>query len=190
MIMTAPATTRRRWTVDEYYVMAEDGLLHPDDRVELLDGDVVMMVPIGPHHGGVVNTLIKHLTRLVGDRALVSVQNPIKLDQYSEPQPDLALLRPRKGDYRDRHPGPDDVLLVIEVAKTSLTVDLEVKVPLYARAGIPEVWVIDLDNAVLLAHRDPAGDRYASVESYRADAEVTVAGLPEVSLALEEILDE
>jgi Uma2 family endonuclease len=191
-IMAAPILelNRRRWTVDEYWKMAEDGILHPDDRVELLDGDVVMMSPIGPHHGNVVDALTGLLVPRLQGIAVVRVQGAIQLDEYSQPQPDLALLRRREGGYREDQPRPGDIFLVIEVAKTSLTTDLEVKVPLYARAGIPEVWVIDLDNAVLLAHRDPAGDRYASVESYRADAEVTVAKLPRVSLALEEILDE
>ena len=118
--------------------MAEAGILTADDRVELLDGEIVEKTPIGSRHAAAVDRLTNALTRTLADRAIVRVQNPIRLSERSELQPDLALLRPRPDFYEHAHPGPADVVLVIEVAETSGDVDRLVKVPLYARAGIPE----------------------------------------------------
>src|SRR5688572_9639529 len=120
--------------------MADAGVLRPGDRVELLGGEIVEMTPIGSAHAGCVNTLTRLLVRLAGDRAVVHVQNPIRLSRFDESQPDVALLRPRPDLYRSAHPGPADVLLVVEVAEASLGFARDVKAPLYARAGIPEVW--------------------------------------------------
>jgi len=148
-----------------------------------------MMSPIGPHHGNVVDALTGLLVPRLQGIAVVRVQGAIQLDEYSQPQPDLALLRRREGGYREDQPRPGDIFLVIEVAKTSLTTDLEVKVPLYARAGIPEVWVIDLSGNELLLHRNPSAHGYQLVRAYgRADV-VRVADLPEATLSLNEILD-
>src|SRR6184192_4545534 len=136
--------TARRFSVDEYDRMGRAGVFHEDDRMELLDGQIVEMSPIGPGHAGCVRALTSLLTRLVAGRALVSVQNPVRLGEHSEPQPDVALLVPRADAYRTAHPQPKDVLLVIEVADASLEHDRDVKVPLYAAAGVPEVWLVNL----------------------------------------------
>jgi Uma2 family endonuclease len=135
--------TRHRLTVDHYHRMVESGILGPDDRVELVSGEVLDMSPIGSLHAAIVRALSRWMAASVGDRAIVSVQNPVLLDDASEPQPDIAILLPCVDCYAAAHPGPGDVLLVVEVAETSLAYDLEVKVPLYARHGIAEVWVID-----------------------------------------------
>jgi Uma2 family endonuclease len=135
---------RRLFTVAEYHKMAEAGILSEDDRVELLEGEIVAMSPIGSRHAGLVNRLNRLFSQRAGDQVVVSVQNPVRLGGYSEPQPDLALLRPRADFYTSSHPGPEDVLLAVEVAETSAAVDREVKVPLYARFGVPEVWLVDL----------------------------------------------
>jgi hypothetical protein len=135
---------RRLFTVAEYHKMAEAGILSEDDRVELLEGEIVAMSPIGSRHAGTVKRLLDQFIPLQGARRVIlSVQDPIRLGEYSEPQPDLALLRPRADFYASSHPGPEDVLLIIEVADQSAAVDREVKVPLYARWGIPEVcwWI-------------------------------------------------
>ncbi len=152
---------RHRINVDEYYRMSEVGLLAPDARVELIDGEVIDMAPIGSRHGAVVAALTKLLVNAVGDRATLIAQQPVRLDRRSEPQPDIALLKPRPDFYVSVHPGPSDVLLLIEVSDTTLRYDREVKLPLYARHAIPEVWLIDLDGRQLQRSRQPAGAQYS-----------------------------
>jgi len=162
MTVTARQLARlHRLMVDDYHRMGETGILGPELRTELIEGEIVEMTPIGPSHGGTVNLLAKRLTTRVGDAALVSIQNPVVLDDHSEPQPDLALLRPRADFYRDAHPRPRDVLLVIEVADSTLRYDRDVKLPLYARAGIPEVWLVDLRGRELVIYRRPGATGYA-----------------------------
>jgi len=155
------------FTVDDYHRMAEVGILGADDRVELLDGQIVEMTPIGPDHAGCVDDLTRLLLRLAGASALVRVQNPVILGQHWEPQPDVTLLRPRPGGYRKGHPGPEDILLVVEVADASLGPDREVKLPRYARAGIPEAWLVDLEHDVIEVHRQPGPEGYREVRTLR-----------------------
>jgi hypothetical protein len=156
-----PWVTRRKFDVAEYYRLAEAGILHEDDRVELIEGEIVAMVPIGSDHSGTVNGLNYALMRAAGDRAMVTVQNPLRLSDHSEPQPDFMLLKPRADFYRGRHPLPEDVLLLVEVSNSSLRYDREVKLPLYARHGIPEVWIVDVAARAVEVHRRPAGEGYA-----------------------------
>ncbi len=166
------------------------GILGEDDRVELIDGQVVEMSPIGPGHAGCVTALTGLVGPLVAGRALVSVQNPVRLGEHSEPQPDLALLVPRADTYRTTHPQPEDVLLVIEVADASLEHDRDVKVPLYAAAGLPEVWLVRLADDVITQYRDPAPDRagYATLRTARRGETVTPLRLPGVTLRVDDIL--
>jgi len=156
-----------RFSVDDYHRMGETGILGPQLRTELIDGEVVAMPPIGHPHAGTVKLLSNLLKEQLGAAAIVSVQDPVWLDDYTEPLPDIALLRPRADYYRNGHPGPEDVLLLIEVADTSLAYDRDVKLPRYARAGIPEVWLVDLGGRRLTMHRRPAGDAYAEVADLR-----------------------
>lgn len=151
---------RRRFTVDEYHAMARAGVLTDDDRVELLEGEIVEMTPIGAGHAACVKRLNRLLTKGSGDGAIVSVQDPVRLSTFSEPEPDLALLRPRDDFYAEGHPGPDDVLLLVEVAESSLTYDRDRKLPLYARSGVPEVWIVDLEGDRVEVHRAPSPEGY------------------------------
>jgi Uma2 family endonuclease len=165
-------TTRQRpLTVDEYHRMAEAGILSEDDRVELLDGRLIAMTPVGPVHLHCVNRLNELFARrLFGTeetRARISVQNPIRLSDTSEPEPDLALLTPDAP--QDRTPVPEDLVLVVEVAVSSGDYDRDVKAPRYAAAGVPAYWVVDLEQAVVDVHRDPDGDTYAERIRYRRD---------------------
>src|SRR3989442_14089199 len=137
---------KRCFNVDEFYRMAEVGLLSEDDRVELIEGEIIEMSPIGSTHGGTVNRFSAFFNRKLGDITIVSVQKPVRIDDFSEPQPDIALLKPRKDFYSKSHPTPGDVLVIIVVADTSLECDRHVKLPLYARAGIPEAWLMVLRN--------------------------------------------
>ena len=172
-----PWVARRPLTVAEYHRMGEVGILAERDRVELIEGELVAMSPIGSRHAGTVNALNRLIVSAVGERAVVSVQNPIQLDDRTEPEPDIAVLKPRQDDYRQATPRPDDVLLVIEVADTSVEYDRTVKLPLYAGHGIPEVWIVNLVAAEVEVWRTPAGDRYESVLRLGRGATLALAGL-------------
>lgn len=134
---------RHRLTVEDYYKMAEAGIFKEKDRVELIEGEIIDMVPIGSNHAYTINKILNHfLIKQISSDILVRIQDPLRLDQYNEPEPDLALVANK--NYSDHHPGPTETLLVMEVADSSLNYDLEIKIPLYARHNIPEAWVLDL----------------------------------------------
>ena len=140
--------------------MARAGILAEDDRLELIDGDLIDMAPIGSRHAGAVKRLASLLHVAVRGTAVVSVQDPVQIDRHSQPQPDIALLRPRADFYAESHPQPADVLLIVEVAEASLDYDRDVKVPLYARHGVPEVWLLDVAGRSLTVYRAPGTDGY------------------------------
>lgn len=175
---------RHRLTVDDYYRMAEAGILHEDSRVELIEGDIIDMAPIGSPHAGAVKRLIRLFTKVFGDRVVVSAQDPIRLDECSEPQPDIALLYPRDDFYTSAHPKPEDVLLIIEVAESSLRYDREIKIPLYAKHGIPEAWLIDLENKRLTCFRAPTEAGYQTVLHPERLTAISVQRLPGIELDL------
>jgi Uma2 family endonuclease len=161
------AALKRRFTADEFLRMAETGILCEDDRLELIDGEVVEMSPIGQPHTAAVSSATRALVRAAGDAAIVQPQGAVRLDLYYEPEPDLVLLKPRSDFYISRRPGPADVLLVIEVADSSIDYDRDVKAPLYAKAGIPEYWLIDLNTGVIDRYLSSDRDAYQSVEQLR-----------------------
>jgi Uma2 family endonuclease len=164
MAITTEQPRRHRLTVDDYYRMGEVGILAPDARVELIEGEILDMAPPGNLHAGTVDQLVALLGRAVAERALLRVQSPISVDRYSEPQPDLALLRPRTDFYKSSHPRPEDVWLVIEVADSSLRYDRDVKVGLYARSGVSEVWLVDLQEGQLTRYREPTPSSYRRID--------------------------
>ncbi len=172
----------RTFSRSEYHRLAETGVLTEDDRVELLQGRISAMSPIGPYHSGVVNFLMDFFKNALGRRAVVCVQNPLAAEEDSEPQPDLMLLAPREDFYRHAHPTPADVLLLIEVAEASLEVDCDFKARLYARVGVTEYWVIDLVRQTVIVHRQPASERYADVTTHRRGTHVSPVALPDVQL--------
>lgn len=153
-----------RLSVDEYYRMAEVGLLSPDDRTELIEGEIIDMAPIGSRHAAAVTLLPKRIIRALGDSADVRVQLPMRLLPRSEPQPDIAVVKHRPDAYRNAHPTAEDALLLIEVSDATLRYDLEVKARLYATHGINEYWVVDLVNCCVLRHRAPRGAQYTQVD--------------------------
>jgi len=167
--------------------MVQAGILSEDERVELIEGEIVEMVPIWSRHAACVG----RLTALFSARqtgGIVWVQNPIRLGERSEPQPDLALLRPRGDFYASGYPGPQDVPLIVEVAETSADADREVKVPLYARAGIPQVWLVDLEGEVIEVYRQPSAEGYRDVRQARRGEALSVDAFPDLALAAEAIL--
>ncbi|MBI3268902.1 MAG: Uma2 family endonuclease [Planctomycetes bacterium] len=179
---------KRRFTVEEYYRMGEAGILRPDDRVELLEGEVVEMSPIGPEHASCVTGIDQLLQQRLGDRAVVRVQSPVRLGPRSEPQPDLALARPPAASYAKRHPAPSDLFLVIEVADTTLETDREVKLPLYARARVEEVWLVDLEGQAVEVHRRPVRGAYQDVRRVARGGRLELVSLAGGSLTVEEVL--
>jgi len=179
---------RRPFTVAEYHRIAEAGILTEDDRVELLGGEIVQMTPIGSWHAACVARLTHLFVGRLQGRAQVNVQNPIHLSEHSEPQPDLALLHPRPDFYAHAHPGPADVFLLVEVADTSSEVDRAVKIPLYARAGIAEVWLIALADDAVEVHRRPTAEGYQDVQRVRRGGQLAPQALPDVSVGAAEIL--
>jgi Uma2 family endonuclease len=180
--------TRHRLDADEYYRMAEAGILGEDDRIELIDGELIDMAPIGQDHASSVNSLNEALVLAFTGRAIISPQNPVRLDRFNEPQPDFAVFRSRADNYRTgERPGPADVLLLIEVADSSLRFDRTIKLPLYARAGIAEVWIIDLMRRVLNAYRRPAGDGYDEMTTHQPGDSVGLALAPDIRIPLDRV---
>jgi Uma2 family endonuclease len=157
---------RHSFTVDEFERMGAAGIFHPDDRLELIEGEIVEMPPIGSSHAACVDALALLFNETARRRFLVRIQSPIRLDDFSEPQPDVALLRWRDDFYRQAHPTPADVLLVVEVADTTVESDRQVKIPLYARAGIPEVWLVNIPGERIEVYSDPEGETYRQVRRF------------------------
>jgi Uma2 family endonuclease len=179
---------RRRFTVDEYHRMLEAGILREGERIELIRGELVQKMGIGPSHVGCVSFLIERLVlRLVG-RALLSPGGPIVILPDSEPEPDITLLKPRADFYRRAHPRPEDVLLVIEVADSSRRFDRNVKRPLYAEAAIAEYWIVDLVDELVEVHLRPEGGASRHVERIGRGRSVSPQAFPDVVLAVDEIL--
>jgi Uma2 family endonuclease len=181
-------TTKKLFTVDEYYRMAEVGILGPEDRVELIDGEIIQMSPIGARHLGCVNRANRLFAAAFGVRVVVSVQNPLQLSNYTEPEPDIVLLKPRADEYAGKKPFAEDALLVLEVAETTLKYDRDVKAPRYAAAGVPEVWIENLNEDVLLVYRDPAGRSYRTSLTLRRGDSVSVGALADVAFPVDQLL--
>jgi Uma2 family endonuclease len=183
-VMQEDDVSRHRITVDEYYRMAEVGLLAPDARVELIDGEIVDMAPIGSRHGGTETQLMELLSETVGSGALVREQQPLRLGDCSEPQPDVCVVKRRQDYYKGAHPTPEDTLLVVEICETSLSRDLRRKIPLYARHDIPEVWIVDLKGSQIHFFRSPDGGAYTQVSADKAPGVVSLAMLPDAAVDL------
>lgn len=178
----------RRFNVTEYYKMARAGILKPDDRVELIDGRIIKMSPIGSPHAACVARLARLLPKATSETVLLWVQNPVRLDDFSEPVPDIALLKLRDDYYAARHPKPSDALLLIEVADSSLITDRTIKVPLYARAGIKEVWLVNLPKEMIEVYSDPVNGKYVKCAKFKRGEVVNSPTVKRLSLKVNEIL--
>lgn len=180
--------TKHRFTVDEYYRMAETGIIKPDARVELLEGEVNDMVPIGPFHAGAAGRLAELFTMIGGNRWHVRSQSPVRIGQDSEPQPDLALVKRRKDFYTGRHPCQEDVYLLVEIADSSLSFDRHQKLPVYGKASIPEVWIVNLPERCIEVYRDPHFTGFGSQQVVREDSSVSPSAFPDVVVRVADVL--
>lgn len=179
---------RRRFTVAELLHLAKIGFLGDDERVELIRGEIVEMSPISEGHASSVMRLTSLLSTEFGQRALLNVQNPIQLDDDTLPQPDVALLRPRDDFYSRRHPGPEDVLLLIEVSDTTLPYDRRVKAALYSAAGVLEYWIINLPKRIIEVYRQPQPEGYRTMTRYAPGETLSPLVFPDVVLNVNEVL--
>lgn len=179
---------RYLFTTTDYHKLRETGFFSADERVELIDGEIIAISPIGPKHAGCVNKLNRILNRKVGRYAIVAAQNPVWLNEYSEPQPDIALLKLRDDVYTTSHPTPADTLVAIEVADSTLDGDRQIKLPKYAQAGIPEVWLVDLVNERIEVHALPNEGIYQEVRIVLRNQKVVSRTLPNLTLKASDIL--
>lgn len=180
--------TRVRFTVDEYHRMADTGILHEDDRVELIDGEIVRMSPVGAQHAGTTKKLNRLLSRALGDAAVIGVQDPVRLADDTEPEPDISVLRPRADFYTESLPVPAEIVLLIEVADTSLLADRVVKIPRYARAGIAEVWLVDLDHRRIERYRRPSAAGYEDVTTIGPGGSLASVVAPTLVIRADDLL--
>ncbi len=184
------AVSRRRFTVDDYHRMGDAGILSPSDRVELIDGQIIAKPVIGPRHGASVDRTTRALVTAVDTSAIVRVQGAVRLDLFHEPEPDIVLLRPRSDFYSSAHPGPSDILLVIEFAESSIDYDRDVKSRVYAKAGVVEYWLVDLNEDVVQVHTDPATAMYLSVASCHRGQSLVPRRLPACVISTLDLLGE
>ena len=180
--------TKLAFNVDQYYEMAESGIIGEDERVELIEGEIVKMSPIGVRHASCVNRLVSLFGQAFGKKIILGIQNPIRLSAYSEPQPDIALLKPKADFYADAHPSPADILLIVEVADTSIGYDRETKVPLYARAGIPEMWLVDLVAENVSVYSGPVRGEYTQAKQLKRDEHVVASVFRDFVVPVDDIL--
>ena len=179
---------RRQFTVAQYHQMVKAGILTEDDRVELIEGEIIEMSPIGRRHAACVDRLNRLFGDRLRDRAIVRVQNPVQLSDRAEPQPDIALLQPRADFYESGHPQPQDILLLVEVADTTVEFDREIKIPLYAKSGVREVWLVDLNENAIAVYREPSLSGYGQVQQLQRGQKLTVQAIADVSLAVDKVL--
>ncbi len=188
---TSEAVFHRRWTTAEYYKMVDTGILDRHERVELIEGEVISLAPIGPEHSYVGNRLLRHFFNVVdseGDRFAVLYESPITLEDGTEPQPDLVVARGPINNYASRHPGPSDLLLVIEFSASTLASDQKRKLPLYAKCGIPEVWIVNLLGRKVETYVSPTDGRYSVSRMYTFDTAIGLSFAPDKSINLADLL--
>ena len=181
-------TQRRLFTVKEYHLMNEVGVFGEDDRVELIEGEIIQMAAIGTRHASCVNRLARRFSLIPEDLATFAIQNPVQLTERTEPQPDVVLLQPRADYYATAHPIPSEVLLLVEVSDSTVNFDRDVKVPNYARSGIQEVWLWDLEANCLEVYREPTANGYTSIQRFERGEIVSPLAFPDFEVSIDLIL--
>ncbi|OUL27491.1 hypothetical protein BV378_09965 [Nostoc sp. RF31YmG] len=178
---------RRKFTVEQYHKMIESGILTKDDRVELIRGEIIEMSPIGTKHAACVKCLNKLLSSKLKDKVLIAIQDPVKLDNNSQPQPDVALLKPRDDFYATAHPQPQDIFLLIEVSDSTVVYDREEKIPLYAEANIIEVWLVDINEQIVEVYQQPTAAAYQLMHKFASGQTLSIPVFPDVNITVNEI---
>lgn len=186
--MSLQGAINYRFTTEEYHKLGEAGILGEDDRIELIEGELVIMAPIGRKHATTVRKLVRLFQRRLGDACIIDPQNPVVLDDFSEPQPDIMLLRPAPDFYASGLPRPADVFLLVEIADTSLPFDRGEKRSLYARAGIVEFWIVNLIDDVIEQYREPSAADYLFKKRFKCGEQIEAAQFPGIPFSVEEIL--
>lgn len=186
--LAKPQVKNFRFTISQYHQMSEAGILSENDQVELINGEIIQMSPIGRRHTACVNRLNSVFSQLLGKKVIVAVQNPILLNNLSEPEPDIALLKPRTDFYESGHPQPQDIFLLIEVADSSIEYDRDVKIPLYASSGITEVWLVDIYQQVIIVYRYPTENSYRDIQTLSRGEKLSISAFPENNLFVDDIL--
>jgi Uma2 family endonuclease len=181
-------TQRWLFTVQEYHLMTEAGVFANNERVELIEGEIIQMAAIGTRHASSVKRLTRRFSLIPEERATLGVQDPIQLTEKTEPQPDVVLLQPRADYYATAHPIPSEVLLLVEVSDSTVDNDRDVKVPIYARSGIQEVWLWDLEVNCLEVYRDPTANGYTSIQKFERGEMVSPLAFPEFEVSVDLIL--
>jgi len=189
-VMQADLVRRHRLTVEEYFRMAEVGLLGREARVELIEGEIFDMAPVGNQHGGFTAWLHRRFLRDLGEKISVWDQVTLPLGRFSAPEPDLAILKYRKDEYKNKRPSADDVLLIVEVSQSSLRHDLQVKVPLYARHDIPEVWILDVQRLRIQFFHTLEAGHYTHNSVTPSPGQVSLQGLPEAIVDLSGVFED
>ena len=187
MMNVQPQPRRLRFSVDEYYKMIELGMLKDYEKAEIIEGELIQKMPIGDKHAAAVNTLNRFFVKNVSDDVLVSVQNPIRLTDYDEPEPDIVLADLTKYDGT-RHPRPTEILLIVEVSDSTLKYDRDTKLPLYAEAEIPEVWIVNLKNDIIEVHQKPSSGIYQLAQIFKRGDVLKSESLSNLELEVDKIL--
>jgi len=186
--LAKPRLNTFRLNVSQYHQMSEVGIFSENDKVELINGEIIEMSPIGRRHAACVDRINRLFSNILGMKVIVRVQNPIILNNLSEPEPDIALLQPRADFYESGHPQPQDIFLLIEVADSSLEYDRDVKIPLYASSGITEVWLVDIYEQVIIVYRYPSENGYSDIQKLSRGEKMSIQAFPEINLVVDDIL--
>lgn len=186
--LAKPRLNTFRLNVSQYHQMSEAGIFSENDKVELINGEIIEMSPIGRRHAACVDRINRLFSNILGMKVIVRVQNPIILNNLSEPEPDIALLQPRADFYESGHPQPQDIFLLIEVADSSLEYDRDVKIPLYASSGITEVWLVDIYEQAIIVYRYPSENGYSDIQKLSRGEKMSIQAFPEVNLVVDDIL--
>ncbi len=181
---------RRLFNVDEYYRMGDAGIFHPEERTELIEGEIFTMAPIGIGHAACVSRIHRKVADLFAEKAFVRVQQPVQLFGESNLQPDIAFVKPKENDYEDAHPTAEEIYWIIEVSDTSLQYDRNMKLPVYAKAGIPEVWIVDMKSQVIEQYTIPSNDMYKKLRKYKKGEALATVSFPEIPIESKLILPE
>lgn len=187
MVASTTSRPRLQFTRARYDAMVATGILTKDDHVELLNGEVYQKMPKGPKHTARIKALIAKLTALLGSRALIGCQDPVALNEFSEPEPDISVLKARDDFYESGHPEPKDVLFLVEVSDSTLDYDRDLKVPLYAACDVPEVWLVDVNARTITVYQCPEGNRYTQNQVYRPGDTVPLSAFPGEGVSVNEL---